>query len=70
MPPTMSMDQAVGLRITGTLSTTYRIEYRTNLISGGWLPLQTNTISAGANLLLPWPPANGPAAFYRAVWLP
>jgi hypothetical protein len=33
--------------------------------------LSTNTImSNGFNLLLPWPPTNGPAAFYRAVWLP
>jgi hypothetical protein len=34
------------------------------------LPLKTNTLGPGFNLLLPWPPTNGPAAFYRAVWLP
>ena len=42
----------------------------TNLVSGQWLPLKTNTLGAGVNTLLPWPPTNGAAAFYRVVWLP
>ena len=68
--PVMSLVPAVGLGLTGTTGTAYRIEYRPSLSSGVWLPLRTNTIGAGFNLLLPWPPTNGPAAFYRAVWLP
>jgi len=48
----------------------YRLEYKTSLSSGGWTTLSTNTVGAGFHLVLPWPPTNGPAAFYRAVWLP
>ncbi len=45
-------------------------EFRTKVPSGARLLLLTNTLGAGFNLVLPWPTANGPAAFYRAVWLP
>jgi len=69
-PPVFQLKPWVGLSLTGTTGTTYRIEYRTNLAAGAWLPLQTNTLDAGLNLLSPWPPTNGPSAFYRAVWLP
>jgi hypothetical protein len=71
MHPTMSANAALGIGLTGTTNTTYRIEYRTNLVSGAWQPLQTNTLHAGFNLVLPIPkPSNRSAAFYRAVWLP
>jgi hypothetical protein len=40
------------------------------LSSGTWLALKTNTLGPGFNQVLPWPPTNGPAGFYRAVWLP
>jgi hypothetical protein len=68
--PVLTFAPAFGLGITGTTGTTFRLEYRTSLVSGQWLPLKTNTLGPGLNLLLPWPPTNGPAAFYRAMWLP
>jgi len=68
--PVLSFNPAAGLGITGTAGAKFRLEYRTSLVSGQWLPLKTNTLGPGFNLLLPWPPTNGPAAFYRAVWLP
>jgi hypothetical protein len=70
VPPVLTFNPASGLGITGTTGATFRLEYRTSLVSGAWLPLRTNTLGPGFNLLLPWPPTNGPAAFYRAVWLP
>jgi uncharacterized repeat protein (TIGR01451 family) len=68
--PVMVANTTGGIGIIGTPGTTYRIEYRTNLVSGAWLPLRTNTIGAGINYVIPWPPTNGAAAFYRTVWLP
>ena len=68
--PVLVVNPAVGLGIMGTTNTSYLIQYRTNLTTGAWLPLSTNTIlSNGFNLVLPWPPTNGPTAFYRALWL-
>jgi len=69
IPPIMVANAANGIGITGTTGTTYQLQYRTNLAVGSWIPLQTNTIGSGSNRLLPWPPTNGPAAYYRAVWL-
>jgi hypothetical protein len=68
--PVLTFNPASGLGITGTTGATFRLEYRASLVSGQWLPLKTNTLGPGFNLLLPWPPTNGPAAFYRALWLP
>ena len=69
--PVMVADAANGIGISGTPGTTYRIEFRTNLVSGAWSPLRTNTISAGTNYFLPpASPTNGAAGFYRALWLP
>jgi hypothetical protein len=70
LPPVLGVSPATGIGITGTTNTSYRIEYRTNLTVGNWLPLRTNTLIGGFNLITPWPPTNGPTAFYRAVWLP
>ena len=70
LAPVLTFNPASGLGITGTTGATFRLEYRASLVSGQWLPLKTNTLGPGFNLLLPWPPTNGPAAFYRAVWLP
>jgi hypothetical protein len=69
-PPVLTFNPASGLGITGTTGVTFRLDYRISLVSGQWLPLKTNTLGPGFNLLLTWPPTNGPAAFYRAVWLP
>lgn len=69
--PVLVLNPTQGLGITGVTGRVYRIEYRTNLASGSWQPLRTNTLGAGFNQLMSWPPTNGlPAAFYRAVWLP
>ena len=68
--PVLVANAANGIGITGTPGTRYRMEYRNSLSSGQWLPLQTNTIGSGINYVLPWPPTNGSAGFYRAVWLP
>jgi hypothetical protein len=70
VPPVMVANGASGIGISGTPGTRYRVEYRNSLSSGQWLPLQTNTIGLGNNYVLPWPPTNGTAGFYRAVWLP
>ncbi len=68
--PLLVGDGASGLGITGTTGTVYRLERRTSLASGSWLPVSTNTIiSNGFNLLLPKPATNGSVNFYRAVWL-
>jgi hypothetical protein len=61
-----------GFGLSGTTNTKYRIEYTTNLASGLWSPLQTNTITtSGFNLVLPWPPTNNAReVYFRALWLP
>jgi hypothetical protein len=61
---------SLGIGITGTTNTAYRIEGRTSLAGGSWQPVSTNTITSGSfNLVLPAPLTNAPAMFYRAVWL-
>jgi sugar lactone lactonase YvrE len=58
------------LGLTGTTGTVYRIEQRTSLTTGSWLPFSTNTIStSGFNVFLANPATNGSVNFYRAVWL-
>jgi len=70
-PPVLVINPALGLGITGTTGTTYQIQSRTSLTSGSWLAISTNTItSTGFNPVLPPPFTNGPATFYRALWLP
>ena len=68
--PTLVADPVNGLGISGAPGTRYEIEYRSSLGTGQWLPLQTNTIGSGVTYVLPLPPTNGSAGFYRAVWLP
>ncbi|HEY1662175.1 MAG TPA: choice-of-anchor Q domain-containing protein [Verrucomicrobiae bacterium] len=68
--PVMVVIAGTGLGITGTTGTVYQIQYRTNLASGTWAPLKTNTLGSGFNVILPWPLTNAPAMFYRALWLP
>ena len=69
VPPQLKFNATQGLGFTGTTGTTYRIEYRTNLSVGQWLPFKTNALVPGLNQIVPWPPTNGPSAFYRAIWL-
>ena len=68
--PVLVVNRGQSLSLTGTTGTTYILQYRTSMVTGSWQPLRTNTLTNGLNLLLPWPPINGPAAFYRVVWLP
>ncbi len=69
--PVLVAGGATGIGIIATTGTVYRIEKTSSLTSGIWTPVSTNTInSSGFNLVLPNPFTNGPAIFYRAVWLP
>jgi sugar lactone lactonase YvrE len=69
--PVLVADLVLGLGITGTTGTVYRIENRSLLGSGSWLPLSTNAIiSNGINPVLPVPLNNQGASYYRVVWLP
>ncbi len=69
--PLLMGNGIIGLGITGTTGTVYRIERRTSLTSGSWTAISTNTIATnGFNLLLSEPATNGSVNFYRAVWLP
>lgn len=69
--PTLAADPALGIGLSGTTNTTYRIESRASLTSGNWQPVSTNTItSTGVTFILPPPNANSSATFYRAVWIP
>jgi sugar lactone lactonase YvrE len=66
--PVLVANPALGIGISGTLGTVYRLESRSSLSSGGWLPVNTNLIiSTGFNWILSNP---SPTTFYRAVWLP
>jgi hypothetical protein len=57
--------------MTGTVGTTYYIQYNTNLMSNVWVNINPNpwSLAAGINFITNWPPpvpAGRPAAFYRA----
>ena len=69
--PVLVATATLGIGLTGTTGTVYRIETRSSLNRGTWSALTTNTITSnGFNPALP-PPAHGqPTAYYRAVWLP
>jgi uncharacterized repeat protein (TIGR01451 family) len=70
-PPVLVVNRTNSLSLTGATGTTYQIQYTTNLVPGSWLVLQTNTIGvAGVTNVLSWSRTNGPARYYRAVWLP
>ena len=69
-PAPVSLTQA---RVTGTNFTftfptesgfTYVTEYRTNLISGSWLPLVTNA-GTGSSVTVTNPGTGGSARFFR-----
>jgi hypothetical protein len=68
--PLLTLNQGIGLGITGSIGVTYRVDYRTSFTSGSWLPLSTNTLGLGTNIILSPPFTNGAAALYRAVWPP
>ncbi len=68
--PSLTLDKVNGLRLTGPTGINCRIDYRTNLNTGYWTPLRTNTLGSGFTSVLPWPPTNSPSAYYRAVLLP
>jgi uncharacterized repeat protein (TIGR03803 family) len=48
----------------------YRVEYRTNLLSGPWLPLITNLISTGGTSSFSDSTSGDAQRFYRVVLLP
>jgi hypothetical protein len=68
----LSVDPHLGIGINLMYGWPYpqcRLEYRNSLTSGSWLPLCTTGLHLGMNYVLPGPLTNGPAAFYRAVWV-
>jgi hypothetical protein len=68
--PVLAFSPQLGFGFAGTTGTVYRIETRTNLVAGSWLPLSTNIITnANFNLLLPKNGFTNRAGYYRAVWL-
>src|ERR1051326_1589936 len=68
--PVLVVKPGIGIGITGTTGTVYQIQRRASLSNGAWaINGTTPPLGADFNLLLPWPPTNGPAAFYRALWL-
>ncbi len=68
--PVLAFSPQIGFGLTGTTGTIYRIEMRTNLVSGTWTPVSTNTITnTGFNPLIPKSALTNRAGFYRAVWL-
>jgi len=65
------IQKAVGLGMTGTTGTTYRLERSITLRPNEWFPFKTNTLtSTGFNLVLPPPGTNASPTFYRLLWLP
>ena len=70
VPPVMVADGNNGIGFKGTAGTTYAIQFCTNLASGKWVNIKTNTLGTGTNYPFAWPPTNGPAGYYRALWLP
>ena len=70
-PPSLVFQPGLGLGLTGTTATVYQLQRRDRLETGGWSNvLMSRPLTNGFNLLLPWPPTNGPASFYRATWVP
>lgn len=68
--PMLSYKSGSGIGFSGTTGTLYRIEARTNLVKGNWLPMTTNTLTnASFNLVLPTSILTNRSGFYRAVWL-
>ena len=69
--PPVLMANKNGISISGTVGATFRIEMRTALTSGNWVPVSTNNVtSSGFHVVLPITGTNQSAAFYRAVSVP
>lgn len=70
--PTVMVDPLLGLGITGTPGTRYRLEHRTSLSSGDWQVVSTFTIvSNGFNPVLRTPLSPSTvSSFYRFAWIP
>jgi sugar lactone lactonase YvrE len=72
--PVLSISQANGLAITGTLNTTYSIQYSYNL-NGPWNTLVNSfTLTTSPEQIESWPPpwpspGNASVTYYRAQWL-
>jgi V8-like Glu-specific endopeptidase len=71
VPPVMVVDGATGIGLVGTTGTTYRIEQMdVGAGSATWVPINTNTLVPGTNVLITLPRETPNAALYRAVWIP
>ena len=64
--PSLTLDLARGLGISGTTNTSYQIQIRSSLAAGYWQPLTTAIIiNTGFNSVTNPPPPG----FFRALWL-
>ncbi|MGD0253525.1 MAG: hypothetical protein ABSC01_12615, partial [Verrucomicrobiota bacterium] len=54
-----------GFTITGTANIPIVVEARTNLVSGGWIPLQTCTVTNGSIYFNDSNWTNYPRRYYR-----
>lgn len=58
-----------GFQVTGTTNIPVMVEATTNLSSGSWTPLLTNTLGTSGSLYFSDPSStNNPVRFYRIVW--
>lgn len=72
-PPVLTsapLTHGVQLNWTSFPNAVYRIEIRTNFVSGPWLPLATNVLSVGSTTSYIDSFAGGRQRFYRVVLLP
>jgi hypothetical protein len=68
--PVLSFKPGLGIGFGGTTGTVYRLETRTNLVLGSWVPVSTNTLTnAVFTPVIPKSVLTNKASYYRAVWL-
>jgi hypothetical protein len=68
--PVFSFNPSKGIGFGGTTGTVYRLETRTNLVKGSWVPVSTNTLTNAAfTPVIPKSVLTNKAGYYRAVWL-
>jgi hypothetical protein len=65
--PGLDVHMYAGLTLSGTVGTTYEIQYSTNLNSTNWQPLADITLTNSPCLYFDTNSASAPKRFYRAV---
>lgn len=65
--PAVAIDTYAGITVSGSVGTTYAVEYATALAPETWLPLTTVTLTNATQLVFDPSPLSGQAKrFYRA----